>query len=269
MATTLQELRKEAGYRTAKDFAEALDVPPTTYARYEQSPDKIPLKQAWLIADKLDCSIDAVVGREHVEVSEMRGEIQRFYDDVSDENKHLLDEFIDFIKSKERSAQHRKRFAEERRYEELVRHYNRLFFESKEFDEDFANQALFGDPFRAKSEFMQFVEETMIDEAEKEFNKSMTETEALIRKRKIISIRNVEEDNGEVHTFRKSDPDYEEKLDRFFAQTREEFDEKSREERRVELEKISDAYDRMRRRRNASIHSRSDYYYHQMNPPLS
>ena len=45
-----QQLRKEAGYRTAKDFAEAIEVPPTTYARYEQSPDKIPLKQAWMIA---------------------------------------------------------------------------------------------------------------------------------------------------------------------------------------------------------------------------
>ena len=74
MASTLQDMRKEAGYKTAREFAEAIDVPVATYARYEQSPTKIPIKNAWHIADVLGCSIDAVVGREHVDVDSMRGE---------------------------------------------------------------------------------------------------------------------------------------------------------------------------------------------------
>ena len=68
---TLQRLRREAGYRSAKKFAEALGIPGSTYARYERAGDGadcgIPLPAAWQIADKLDCSIDLVVGREDID----------------------------------------------------------------------------------------------------------------------------------------------------------------------------------------------------------
>ena len=36
---TLQRLRREAGYRSAKEFAEALGIPGSTYARYERAGD--------------------------------------------------------------------------------------------------------------------------------------------------------------------------------------------------------------------------------------
>ena len=52
---TLQRLRREAGYRSAKEFAEALGIPGSTYARYERAGDGadcgIPLSAAWQIAD--------------------------------------------------------------------------------------------------------------------------------------------------------------------------------------------------------------------------
>ena len=64
---TLQRLRREAGYRSAKDFAAVLGIPTSTYARYERQPEgpdcAIPLSSAWQIADALGCSIDLVVGR--------------------------------------------------------------------------------------------------------------------------------------------------------------------------------------------------------------
>ena len=64
---TLQRLRREAGYRSAKDFAEVLNIPSSTYARYERAVEcpecGIPLAAAWQIADALGCSIDLVVGR--------------------------------------------------------------------------------------------------------------------------------------------------------------------------------------------------------------
>lgn len=70
---TLQRLRREAGYRSAKDFAAVLGIPASTYARYERQPEgpgcAIPLASAWQIADALGCSIGLVVGREDIDAA--------------------------------------------------------------------------------------------------------------------------------------------------------------------------------------------------------
>ena len=70
---TLQRLRREAGYRSAKDFAAVLGIPASTYARYERQPEgpecAIPLSSAWQIADALGCSIDLVVGRQDIDAA--------------------------------------------------------------------------------------------------------------------------------------------------------------------------------------------------------
>ena len=36
---TLQRMRREAGFRSAKDFAERVGIPMSTYARYERAGD--------------------------------------------------------------------------------------------------------------------------------------------------------------------------------------------------------------------------------------
>ena len=63
----LQRLRREAGYRTAKEFAAEMGIPATTYSRYERACAGpgcgIPLPSAWAMADALGCSIDELVGR--------------------------------------------------------------------------------------------------------------------------------------------------------------------------------------------------------------
>lgn len=159
MATTLQQLRKEAGYRTAKDFAEAIEVPPTTYARYEQSPDKIPLKQAWMIADFLHCSIDAVVGREPIDVDSMRGDVQKFYDDLSDENQKLFDEFKEFVALKEETARKKKQAAEDKQYRQFAEYYERLFFQQAERDASFGDTLIFKNPEQTRSDFEHFINE--------------------------------------------------------------------------------------------------------------
>ena len=130
MPNSLQNLRKEAGYRTAKDFAEAVDIPAPTYTRYEQEPAKIPIERAWIIADFLGCTIDAVVGRTPIKPSEMRGPVQRAYDALSDKNKGLLDDYLDYIQYKDGKEQARDRAQDQRRYEELVQQYSRQFYES-------------------------------------------------------------------------------------------------------------------------------------------
>lgn len=69
----LQRLRREAGYRSAKDFAAVLGIPASTYTRYERQAEgpecAIPLSSAWQIADALGCSIDLVVGREDIDAA--------------------------------------------------------------------------------------------------------------------------------------------------------------------------------------------------------
>ena len=57
---SLSEIRRAAGFKTSKAFAESIGIPPTSYARFEQPSNgrRIPMERAWLIADKLGCSID-------------------------------------------------------------------------------------------------------------------------------------------------------------------------------------------------------------------
>ena len=89
MVKTLQELRKEAGYKSAKDFAEAIGMSESTYSRYESNPDNINMKAAIKLANFLHCSLDMVMGREPVNVEDMRGEVQKFYDSFPTRNSSM------------------------------------------------------------------------------------------------------------------------------------------------------------------------------------
>ena len=104
---TLQRLRRQAGYRSAKEFAEALGIPGSTYARYERAGDGadcgIPLSAAWQIADKLGCSIDLVIGREDIDAPEPEG-IQPRYDALSPEGRALVDSYLSYVELGERAV---------------------------------------------------------------------------------------------------------------------------------------------------------------------
>lgn len=100
----LQRLRREAGYRSGRELAEALGIPASTYARYERAaegPDcGIPLANAWAIADALGCSIDAIVGRADIDAPR-----EPTLDDraaqLSRESRRLLDDYLDFLESRD------------------------------------------------------------------------------------------------------------------------------------------------------------------------
>ena len=64
MRTNLQKLRKDAGYRSAKAFAEHIGMSVDTYTGYEQGKRKFSLEQAWIFADELQVSLDELAGRE-------------------------------------------------------------------------------------------------------------------------------------------------------------------------------------------------------------
>lgn len=96
---SLQTLRKAAGYRTSKEFAQSIGIPPTTYMRYEQCSDgmesRIPLKAAWVIADALGCTIDMLVGR--IDITNRDENVQFFYDHLSKSSQERFDEYMQFL----------------------------------------------------------------------------------------------------------------------------------------------------------------------------
>ena len=98
---TLQRLRREAGYRSARDFAAAVGIPDSTYARYERTGDGpdcgIPLSNAWAIADALGCSIDLVVGREDIDASGAAHTLQERADALSCASSAMLEDYLSYL----------------------------------------------------------------------------------------------------------------------------------------------------------------------------
>ena len=104
---TLQRLRREAGYRSAKDFAAALGVPSSTYARYERADEGpecgIPLPAAWQIADALGCTIDLVVGRADIDARDV-GTLDARAGALNPANRAMLEGFLGYLESLEYGA---------------------------------------------------------------------------------------------------------------------------------------------------------------------
>ena len=64
MKTTLQEMRRKAGFKSARAFAESIPMNPVTYTQYEQGIRNFTLEKAWEFADLLGCSLDELAGRQ-------------------------------------------------------------------------------------------------------------------------------------------------------------------------------------------------------------
>lgn len=63
MKTQLQAMRKRAGFKSAKTFAEHVGMSIGTYTQYEQGQISLSLEKAWEFADALDCTLDELAGR--------------------------------------------------------------------------------------------------------------------------------------------------------------------------------------------------------------
>ena len=106
---SLSEIRKAAGFKTGKQFAEAIGIPPSSYARFEQPSNgaHIPMERALLIADKLGCSIDEVVGRDWM-FERPAGPQQERYDALGHLGKAMLDSYLDYLEHMERERGERR-----------------------------------------------------------------------------------------------------------------------------------------------------------------
>lgn len=63
MKTNLQQMRRAAGFKSAREFAEYAGLNVGTYTNYEQGKRNIDLETLCFIADKLNCSLDDLIGR--------------------------------------------------------------------------------------------------------------------------------------------------------------------------------------------------------------
>lgn len=133
----LQKLRKKAGFETAKAFAQELDVPTSTYARYEQSPDSIPLKAAWKIADILNCSIDEVVGRSTGSNKNESSRIAKRVKGLTRKYRESLLDYLAYLEEKSEEEQEDERKDMKKKIFSLLHQYERELHEASIEDEYF------------------------------------------------------------------------------------------------------------------------------------
>ena len=163
MAKNIQDLRRKAGFRSGRDFAVELGIPPSTYARYEHTPEAIPLRQAWTIADRLGCSIDMVVGREPVDVEDMRGDVQKYYDALSGDARSLMDDFMEFVSLREARDAARRQREEEYRFASYARYYERRFLQLVDEGGHTAETILYGSSDEVRTAYEEFVRACFAD----------------------------------------------------------------------------------------------------------
>lgn len=94
----LRALRKRAGYRSAKAFADLLGFPVTRYSEYEQGRIGLSYENAWKIADALGISLDELGGREWppsgAVADPRRQAMLDSYDALTDDGKTLASEMV-------------------------------------------------------------------------------------------------------------------------------------------------------------------------------
>ncbi len=155
MASTLQELRKAAGFKSAKEFGAQMGIPLATYARYESTPERIPLQSAWALADRLGCSIDLIVGRAGLD-SESGGRVQAAYDGLSPRLKESLDDYLAFLIAKNADEERRRQDAEDRRYDVISARLEQVFLAG--VDDGASDLSVFSSPEAVRSAFREYVE---------------------------------------------------------------------------------------------------------------
>ena len=155
MASALLELRKQAGFKNAKDFAAAEGIAEATYARYESSPEKIPLKSAWQLADRFGVPIDVIVCRRAVDVASLRGRVQEAYEALSERSRASLDDYLAFLAQRDEREAREREARERRRYDAVCYRLEQVFLAGLE--EDDPSLFAFGTDERMRAAFEAYI----------------------------------------------------------------------------------------------------------------
>ena len=102
MKTNLQNLRKDAGFSSARVFAEYLGISVNTYTGYEQGKTNLSLEQAWKYADVLGealgrfVSLDELAGRDYFPAASdtltpSERELIEHYRDTDERGQRMID----------------------------------------------------------------------------------------------------------------------------------------------------------------------------------
>lgn len=94
MKNKLQELRKLAGYKSAREFADALGVKRSTLASWESQIRAIPWETACRACDLLGCTLDQLVGREPID------RVKYAYLDLSEGDRAKVEDFAEYLKKR-------------------------------------------------------------------------------------------------------------------------------------------------------------------------
>lgn len=88
----MQKARKDAGFKSARSFAESVGLEPTTYTAYEQGARAFNIEQAWEFAEALGVGIDELVGHEATrEYADPRQEqMNGCYETLNEESKEII-----------------------------------------------------------------------------------------------------------------------------------------------------------------------------------
>ncbi len=237
MAKSIKDLRQEKGYRSAREFADALGIATSSMSRYDRDPETIPLKHAWAMADLLDCSIDEVVGREQVTAG--RNELQEFYDGLSREGKALFDEFKEFVAMKEERAKKSAQDADDKKYERLAMLYERMFTQAILNRMDPDDFVVFEQPWMMRDGIAALVEEKV--------EESRYKSAQRFAKKEIARMKSTGEYNEPIEdvTAEIGDPDYDMALEYYLVHVALDHDEAFEGSVREVTEKVMAAYDRM------------------------
>lgn len=119
MKTNIQAIRKRAGFKSAKEFAEHIGMNVKTYTNYEQGTANMTLEKAWELADALDCSLDELAGRDFSYDKDeyddpLQQELNDNYLDCTEERKsRLVVESRDYARLSKNDAERTEHSADE------------------------------------------------------------------------------------------------------------------------------------------------------------
>lgn len=181
MENSLRMLRRAAGFSSAKAFAESVGIPAPTYAKYEQIDDgpdtPMPIKNAWIIADALGCSIDNLVGRgTDVPENSESGIFLRQFESLSEDGRKFVSEFMEMTAKHEAEAKERRLAEVVARYKPYLNEFLGQFIEKFDHGEGKDVVSLIGGESAFRALFKSFVESraelVMRDEQDRKFEEA-------------------------------------------------------------------------------------------------